>query len=40
LDWNTPAIEFYVKSGAKVLDTWRVAQMDEIGISNFLNLTT
>jgi len=40
LDWNTPAIEFYLKSGAKVLDTWRVAQMDEIGISNFLNLTT
>lgn len=37
LDWNTPAIEFYKKSGAKVLDDWRVAQMDENGIENFLN---
>ena len=36
LDWNTPAIDFYIKSGAKVLDDWRVAQMDETGISNFL----
>lgn len=36
LDWNTPAIDFYHKSGAKVLDDWRVAQMDEQGISNFL----
>ena len=37
LDWNAPAIEFYKKSGAKVLDDWRVAQMDEIGIDTFLN---
>jgi GNAT superfamily N-acetyltransferase len=37
LDWNTSAIDFYVKSGAKVLDTWRVAQMDEKGIEEFLN---
>lgn len=37
LDWNTPAIDFYVKSGAKVLDTWRVAQMDENGIHEFLS---
>ena len=36
LDWNTPAIDFYKKSGAKVLDDWRVAQMDEEGINNFL----
>ena len=36
LDWNTPAIDFYIKSGAKVLDDWRVTQMDELGISNFL----
>jgi len=36
LDWNTPAIDFYKKSGAKVLDDWRVAQMDEKGISTFL----
>lgn len=37
LDWNTPAIDFYIKSGAKILDDWRVAQMDENGIENFLN---
>ena len=24
LDWNTPAIDFYLKSGAKVFDDWRV----------------
>jgi GNAT superfamily N-acetyltransferase len=36
LDWNTPAIDFYKKSGAKVFDDWRVAQMDESGIDAFL----
>jgi GNAT superfamily N-acetyltransferase len=37
LDWNTPAIDFYIKSGARILDDWRVAQMDENGINEFLN---
>jgi GNAT superfamily N-acetyltransferase len=37
LDWNTPAIQFYQKTGAKVLDDWRVTQMDENGIEKFLN---
>jgi GNAT superfamily N-acetyltransferase len=36
LDWNTPAIEFYEKSGAKVLKEWHVAQMDEAGILDFV----
>lgn len=36
LDWNTPAVKFYENSGAKVLDEWRVVQMDEIGINSFL----
>lgn len=36
LDWNTPAIEFYKNSGAKVLEDWRVAQMDEDGINYFI----
>ena len=36
LDWNTTAIDFYEKSGAKVLKDWRVAQMDKNGIDNFL----
>jgi len=37
LDWNTPAIQFYEKSGAKVLKDWLVAQMDENGIELFVN---
>ena len=37
LDWNLPAIEFYQKSGARILEDWRVAQMDENGINEFLN---
>jgi len=37
LDWNTSAIEFYKKSGANVLDEWRVAQMDEAGINYFVD---
>lgn len=32
LDWNTPAIEFYEKTGAKVFKDWLVAQMDEKGL--------
>ena len=36
LDWNSPAIEFYEKSGAKVFTDWRVAQMDENSIANFV----
>lgn len=35
LDWNTPAIDFYEKSGAKVFPDWRIAQMDEKGIEEF-----
>ena len=38
LDWNTPAINFYEKSGANVLDDWRVVHMDENGINKFLDL--
>ena len=37
LDWNTPAIDFYEKSGAKVLNDWRVVHMDENGMEAFLN---
>ncbi len=36
LDWNQPAIDFYEKSGAKILSSWCVAQMDESGIEQFL----
>jgi GNAT superfamily N-acetyltransferase len=37
LDWNIQAIEFYKKSGAKVLEDWRVTQMDEQGINEFIS---
>lgn len=37
LDWNTPAIDFYKKTGAKVLNDWLVAQMDEKGINEFID---
>ncbi len=37
LDWNTPAINFYKKTGANVLTDWHLVQMDENGIKAFLN---
>ena len=37
LDWNTPAVQFYEKSGAKVLDDWRVVQMDQEAINYFVD---
>jgi GNAT superfamily N-acetyltransferase len=36
LDWNTPAVKFYENSGAKILEEWRVVQMDEAGINSYL----
>lgn len=36
LDWNEPAIQFYQKSGANVLEDWRVVHMDKQGIIDFL----
>jgi GNAT superfamily N-acetyltransferase len=36
LDWNTPAVDFYKNSGARILDGWQVVQMDEAGINLFL----
>ena len=36
LDWNLNAIDFYEKTGAKVLSDWRIVQMDEQGIAAFL----
>jgi GNAT superfamily N-acetyltransferase len=35
LDWNTPAIRFYEKSGAVILSDWRTVQMDEKGMTQF-----
>ncbi len=36
LGWNTPAIEFYKKTGAHILDDWKTVQMDELAIKNYL----
>ncbi len=36
LDWNTNAIQFYQKTGAKVLNDWRTVQMDEKGLKLYL----
>lgn len=35
LNWNTPAIDFYEKTGARVFTDWRVAQMDEQALQRF-----
>ncbi len=37
LDWNKVAIDFYESTGAKLLPDWRVVQMDEQGLRNYLN---
>jgi len=37
LDWNKVAIDFYRSTGATVFDNWRVAQIDEIGLKNYVN---
>ena len=38
LDWNTPAINFYESTGAVVFKEWRVAQMDQKSLEQFVNL--
>lgn len=37
LDWNTPAISFYEKKGANILNDWRVVHLDENGIKNYIS---
>ncbi|HEY9186211.1 MAG TPA: GNAT family N-acetyltransferase [Salegentibacter sp.] len=36
LDWNTPAKNFYTKSGAFVFDDWCTVQMDEQAMNEYL----
>lgn len=36
LDWNTPARDFYINSGANVLQGWETVQMDEDSLKNFV----
>lgn len=37
LDWNERAITFYEKKGAKILKDWKVVQLDERGIKNYIS---
>jgi len=37
LSWNTPAIEFYQKTGAKILKDWRVVQMTDVQYESYLD---
>ena len=37
LDWNTPAVEFYKKTGAKVLRDWDTVQLEDDAIENYVN---
>ena len=36
LDWNTPALKFYEKSGANVLQEWCTVQMDVEAMKSYL----
>lgn len=36
LNWNTPAVEFYKKTGASILTDWNMVQMDEKTIENYI----
>lgn len=37
LDWNKPAIDFYNKKGAKIMEEWRVVHLDQQGIENYIS---
>lgn len=36
LDWNTPARDFYLNSGATILEGWETVQMDEANLKRFV----
>ena len=37
LDWNQPAIDFYQKTGAVVLDDWRTVQMSKEQLQTYVD---
>jgi GNAT superfamily N-acetyltransferase len=37
LEWNQHAIDFYQRSGANILKDWYTVQMDEQGITKYVN---
>ena len=36
LDWNKVAVDFYVSTGAKILDSWKVVHMNENSLDSFV----
>ena len=36
LDWNTVAIDFYLSTGARILDGWQVVHMNEEALKNYV----
>lgn len=39
LDWNKHAIDFYERSGATILKDWYTVQMDENGMTKYIDTT-
>lgn len=37
LEWNKAAIVFYERTGAKLMEEWRVVHMDKNGLENYLD---
>ncbi|MCF6280487.1 MAG: GNAT family N-acetyltransferase [Flavobacteriaceae bacterium] len=37
LDWNTPARDFYINSGARIMEGWETVQMDEEGLKTYIS---
>jgi ribosomal protein S18 acetylase RimI-like enzyme len=37
LDWNTPAIDFYKRSGASIMKGWETVQMTEENLIKYVN---
>ena len=40
LNWNTHAIDFYERTGARILKDWQVVHFDEDKLENYLNQST
>lgn len=36
LDWNKPAIDFYISTGAMMLEDWNICQISNENIANYL----
>ena len=36
LDWNKPAIDFYISTGATMLEDWNICQISNESIANYL----